>query len=298
MSGTYKITTFAGITMNGSSKFTDDKFLNNEDQEISLPSYAGTVATLDGVETLTQKTLTSPTINTPTVSNGSFSNTLISDNKVYSKTTSNTLTLPTTTDTLVARDTTDTLTNKTLTTPVIATIKPTASNSLTLPDTTDTLVARDTTDTLTNKTLTSPIIATIQPSAGKTLTLPNTTDTLVARDTTDELTNKTLKAAKVDYIYPTSGNTTTKLSVPTNMPSDGVIATQKYVDDALDTNDYENDLAYDKLIKVVDRLVYYLNYWIDVGEINMNDIRDVVDTEHILPQTDNCTYSFTRRQRD
>ena len=257
MSDSYKITTFSGITIAGDSKFTDDKFLNNEDQEISFPSYAGTVATLDGVETLTQKTLTSPTINTPTVSNASLSNTLISDNKVYSQTTSNTLTLPITTDTLVARDTTD---------------------------------------TLTNKTLTSPIIATIQPSAGNSLTLPDTTDTLVGRDTTDELTNKTLKAAKVDFIYPTSGNTTKKLSVPTNMPSDGVIATQKYVDDALDTNDYENDLAYDKLINVVDRLVHYLNYWINIGPINMNDIRNVVDTEKILPETPSSTYSFTRRQ--
>jgi hypothetical protein len=49
-----------------------------------------------------------------------------------------------------------TLTNKTLTTPVIATI--TNTGTLTLPTSSDTLVGRATTDTLTNKTLTSPII--------------------------------------------------------------------------------------------------------------------------------------------
>jgi hypothetical protein len=51
-----------------------------------------------------------------------------------------------------------TLTNKTLTSPVIATISNTGI--LTLPTSTDTLVGRNTTDTLTNKTLTSPTLTT------------------------------------------------------------------------------------------------------------------------------------------
>ena len=53
---------------------------------------------------------------------------------------------------------TQTLTNKTLTSPVIATIV--NSGTLTLPTSTSTLVGRTTTDTLTNKTLTSPKINT------------------------------------------------------------------------------------------------------------------------------------------
>lgn len=51
---------------------------------------------------------------------------------------------------------TQTLTNKTLTTPVIASVS--NSGTVTLPTGTRTLVARDTTDTLTNKTLTSPVV--------------------------------------------------------------------------------------------------------------------------------------------
>jgi len=100
--------------------------------------------------------------------------------------------LPTsaTADTLVARATTDTLTNKTLTAPVIATIL-NGSATLTLPATTDTLVGQATTDTLTNKTLTAPIISSIV-NGSATLTLPTTSDTLVGRATTDTLTNKTI----------------------------------------------------------------------------------------------------------
>lgn len=58
--------------------------------------------------------------------------------------------------TIVGTTDTQTLTNKTLTTPIIASISNTGT--LTLPTSTDTLVGRATTDTLTNKTLTNPTV--------------------------------------------------------------------------------------------------------------------------------------------
>ena len=87
-----------------------------------------------------------------------------------------------------------TLTNKTLTSPVIASIS--NSGTVTVPTGTDTLVGRNTTDTLTNKTLTTPVISSISNSG--TVTVPTGTDTLVARDTTDTLTNKTLTAPSIN----------------------------------------------------------------------------------------------------
>jgi hypothetical protein len=83
-----------------------------------------------------------------------------------------------------------TLTNKTLTSPIIAAIKPSASNSWTLPDSNDTFVGKATTDTFTNKSV---------DLANNTLTTTiaqlNTAvsdETVVARDTTDTLTNKSI----------------------------------------------------------------------------------------------------------
>ena len=66
------------------------------------------------------------------------------------------VTIPNATGTIVFKDTTDTLTNKTLTTPTIASI--TNGGTVTIPSGADTLVARTSTDTLTNKTLTTPTI--------------------------------------------------------------------------------------------------------------------------------------------
>jgi hypothetical protein len=112
-------------------------------------------------------------------------NSAISANRVL------TIPLLTADDTLVTLGTTQTLTNKTLTTPIIATISNTGT--ITLPTSTDTLIGRATTDTLSNKTLTAPVISTIVNSG--TLTLPTITDTLIARTTTDTITNKTIVLA-------------------------------------------------------------------------------------------------------
>lgn len=93
-----------------------------------------------------------------------------------------------------------TFTNKTLTTPIIASLYQDAAKTklMTVPDTvSDTLAAIAATQTLTNKTLTTPIIATLYQDAGKTLTvtMPAATDTLVGKATTDTLTNKTIDSA-------------------------------------------------------------------------------------------------------
>ena len=82
----------AGMTVTGSGNFAYTRTLTGT-TNVTLPT-TGTLATLAGTETFTNKTLTTPVIS-------SISNT-------------GTLTLPTSTDTLVGRATTDTLTNKTI----------------------------------------------------------------------------------------------------------------------------------------------------------------------------------------
>ena len=73
-------------------------------KKITLTSVisSGSIVTLTGTQTLTNKTLTTPTITNPTLSGSG-----------------GTLTLPAGPDTLVGRATTDTLTNKTLTSPTL-----------------------------------------------------------------------------------------------------------------------------------------------------------------------------------
>lgn len=100
-------------------------------------------------------------------------------------------------------DSIQTFTNKTITTPVIASIYQDEGKTklMTLPNTTsDTLCGIAATQTLTNKTLTTPVVASIYQDAGKTklMTLPNTaSDTLVALAATQTLTNKTLTAPEI-----------------------------------------------------------------------------------------------------
>ena len=91
-----------------------------------------------------------------------------------------------------------TLTNKTLTTPIIASFYQDAAKTqlMTVPNTTsDTLALMDATQTFTNKTLTTPIIPSFYQDVAKTklMTVPNTTsDTLVTLAASQTLLGKTL----------------------------------------------------------------------------------------------------------
>jgi hypothetical protein len=62
------------------------------------------------------------------------------------------------------------------------------------------------TQTVTNKTFTTPVIASLYQDAGKTLTvtMPAATDTLVGKATTDTLTNKTLSASVASGTWTSS----------------------------------------------------------------------------------------------
>ncbi len=106
-------------------------------------------------------------------------------------------------DTVVTEAHPQTLLNKTLTTPVIATVKPDPSNSLNFPVTTDTLVALTLAQTITgktidfaNNTLTGVAsLTTAQTLTGKTMTFADNTLTGVASTTTAQaLTAKTIDA--------------------------------------------------------------------------------------------------------
>lgn len=117
--------------------------------------------------------------------------------------------LPTAAVTLAGEQT---LTNKTLTTPVIASLYQDAAGTkeMTIPNTaSDTLAAIAATQTLTNKTLTTPVISSIYQDAGETklMTVPDTaSDTLTANAATQTLTNKTI----------TSPTLTLKTGTPVN----------------------------------------------------------------------------------
>tara|TARA_R110001592_G_scaffold58814_4_gene178100 strand:- start:2427 stop:5588 length:3162 start_codon:yes stop_codon:yes gene_type:complete len=139
---------------------------------------------------------------------------------------------------VVTATATQTLTNKTLTSPIIASAAfsgasftfegatddsfettltatdPTADRTVTIPNATTTLVGRDTTDTLTNKTLTSPVISTI---TGGGITLDSSVDIVLDADGA----NVTLKDAGTTVLdFVLNGTTDVTLDAPGDIKLD------------------------------------------------------------------------------
>ena len=106
------------------------------DRTITLPNLTGTVGTVTGTETWSNKTLTSPTIDGGTFS-GTFTGTMDITGTVLSGASP-----------LVFEGATADEYETTL-----AVTDPTADRTVTMPNATDTIIGRATTDTLTNKTV-------------------------------------------------------------------------------------------------------------------------------------------------
>lgn len=213
---------------------------------VTLPT-TGTLATLAGTETFTNKTLTSPKLNenvavtttatklnyltSATGTTGTASGNIVFD-------VSPTLTTPT-----IGAATATTINKVTITAPASSavltiadgktlslttgnlTLVANASNSSITFPTTGTVATLAGTEVLTNKTLSGNTAATLISGSGQltlnttgTVTVPNTTDTLVGKSTTDVLSNKTLSGNTAVTLISGSGtltlNTTGNVTLP------------------------------------------------------------------------------------
>jgi hypothetical protein len=198
---------------------------------VTLPT-TGTLATLDGVETFTNKTMSGASNTFTNIPNAALDNssitigsTLVSLGDTISTLTGTSISGSTNTLSNIGNSS---LTNSSVTYNGVAvalgasgTITANTTNALTVgtglqlnSGTTfdgsaartisidSTVVTLTDSQTLSNKTLTTPVIAQIVNSG--TLTLPTSTDTLVGRATTDTLTNKTISG--VDNTLSNIGN--------------------------------------------------------------------------------------------
>jgi trimeric autotransporter adhesin len=162
---------------------------------VTMPT-SGTLATLAGVETLTNKSMSGLTNTFTSIPNSGLSNNSVTYNGV--------------TVALGASGTITAATNAALT--IGTGLSGTSFNGSTAVTIAidSTVVTLTGTQTLTNKTLTTPVIAQISNTG--VLTLPTSTDTLVGRATTDTLTNKSI-----------SGSTNTLTDIPNSALTNNTI---------------------------------------------------------------------------
>jgi len=176
---------------------------------ITLPSGTGTLCTLDDAQTLVNKSMSDST--TFLIDEGDATKRAKFQVSGITTATTREITVPDADGTLCYTALTQTLTNKTLTTPVIASFHTDAgkANTISIPDATDTLVTLTAAQALTNKTLTLPVIASFHTDAGKThtISIPDSTDTLVNLTSQQNLTNKTLDDVRFGVTNVTSGTT-------------------------------------------------------------------------------------------